>query len=94
MHNPDFTEGKIIGPLFFCFIGYFNGCARTRFVMMQGIIGAFLIRAPLSYLFSIWSGGSLFMISLATPCSSLVQIVLCLFCFLKWRSQTRGIGEI
>ena len=77
----------LLTAFLFCFIGYFNGCARTGFVMLQGIIGAFLIRAPLSYLFSIWSGGSLFMISLATPCSSFFQIILCIICFIKWRTE-------
>ena len=77
----------LLTAFLFCFIGYFNGCARTGFVMLQGIIGAFLIRAPLSYLFSILSGGSVFMISLATPCSSFVQIILCIVCFLKWRAE-------
>ena len=26
----------------FCFTGYFNGCGQTAFVMLQGIIGAFV----------------------------------------------------
>ena len=36
----------------FCFTGYFNGCSRTNFVMAQGIIGAFLVRIPVSYFMS------------------------------------------
>ena len=31
----------------FCFLGYFNGCGCTTFVMIQGIVGAFCIRIPL-----------------------------------------------
>lgn len=66
----------------FCFMGYFNGCGRTVFVMIQGIIGAFGVRIPISYLVSRMANVSLFHIGLATPASSLVQIALCVGYFL------------
>lgn len=65
----------------FCFIGFFNGIGYTKFVMIQGIIGAFAVRIPVSFLMSKWEPVSLFHIGLATPCSTIVQIVLCMFCF-------------
>ncbi len=61
----------------FCFIGYFNGLGHTSFVMAQGIVGAFLVRIPASFLFSRIEPVSLFRIGLATPCSTVVQIILC-----------------
>jgi Na+-driven multidrug efflux pump len=61
----------------FCFIGYFNGCGKTTFVMTQGIIGAFLIRIPVSYVMSKMVPVSLFKVGLATPASTVVQIILC-----------------
>ena len=64
----------------FCFIGYFNGLGLTRFVMVQGIAGAFLVRVPVSFLMSKIQPVSLFRIGLATPCSTVVQILLCFFC--------------
>lgn len=36
----------------FCIMGYFNGCGRTAFVMIQGIAGAFLVRIPVSWMMS------------------------------------------
>lgn len=66
----------------FCFIGYFNGCGSTTFVMLQGIIGAFGVRLPVSWLMSRQAEVSLFHIGLATPASSLVQIILCGIYFL------------
>ena len=51
----------------FCFVGYFNGCGKTTFVMVQGIIGAFLVRIPISYIMSKQSPVSIFNIGLATP---------------------------
>lgn len=61
----------------FCFIGYFNGCGSTKFVMLQGIIGAFCVRLPFSWIISRQAGVSLFHIGLATPASTVVQIALC-----------------
>ncbi|MBR5089895.1 MAG: MATE family efflux transporter, partial [Ruminiclostridium sp.] len=34
----------------FCFIGYYNGMEKTKFVMAQGICGAFLVRIPVAIL--------------------------------------------
>lgn len=61
----------------FCFIGFFNGLGMTRFVMIQGIAGAFCIRVPVSFFMAGREPVSLFRIGLATPCSTAVQIVLC-----------------
>ena len=64
--------------ILFCFIGYFNGCGNTLFVMLQGIIGAFGVRVPVVLIMSGIADVSLFQIGLATPCSSIFQIILCL----------------
>ncbi|MBQ8537330.1 MAG: MATE family efflux transporter [Clostridia bacterium] len=61
----------------FCFIGYFNGCGNTFFVMLQGLVGAFGVRIPVSYFMSQQEPISLFHIGLATPASTVVQIILC-----------------
>ena len=68
----------MLTAIFFCYIGFYNGIGRTKFVMMQGIIGAFGVRVPVSYLMSRRANASLFDIGLATPCSSAVQILLCM----------------
>ncbi|MFR4867839.1 MAG: MATE family efflux transporter [Roseburia sp.] len=64
--------------IFFCYTGFYNGIGRTRFVMLQGIIGAFGVRVPVSYFMSLRPNPSLFEIGLATPMSSIVQLILCL----------------
>ncbi len=64
----------------FCFIGFFNGMGYTSFVMVQGIIGAFAVRVPVSFLMSRREPVSLFYIGLATPCSTVLQILLCFGC--------------
>lgn len=81
----------------FCLIGYFNGCGKTAFVMVQGIVGAFGVRVPVSFLMSKRVPVSLFHIGLATPCSSVVQILLCRAYFLLLaraaKRDTWNIGE-
>ena len=78
----------------FCFIGFFNGLGFTKFVMIQGIVGAFGVRVPVSYLMSKCEPVSLFHIGLATPCSTLVQIALCFACLRlanrRFNSQNKG----
>ncbi len=61
----------------FCFVGFFNGMGQTTFVMLQGIIGAFAVRVPVSFIMSKVEPVSLFRIGLATPCSTILQISLC-----------------
>ncbi len=76
----------------FCFVGYFNGCGKTFFVMVQGIAGAFCVRIPVSYIMSHAAGGSLFYIGLATPASTVVQILLCIgYFFYLARSRKKAL---
>ena len=63
----------------------------TRFVMIQGIIGAFLVRIPVAFLMSRQVPVSMFHIGLATPCSTIIQVILCLIWF---RMQNRKYAEM
>lgn len=64
----------LLTAFLFCFIGYFNGCSSTLFVMLQGIIGAFCVRLPVSWIMSKPVPVSLFHIGLATPASTTMQM--------------------
>ena len=66
----------------FCFIGYFNGCGKTFFVMVQGITGAFGVRIPVSLFMSKMEPVSLFRVGLATPASTIVQITICVIYYI------------
>ena len=79
----------ILTSFLFCFIGYFNGRGKTLFVMIQGIVGAFGVRIPVSYLMTLTDGASLFHIGLATPASSVVQILLCVGYFLLLKRRQK-----
>ncbi len=73
-----YAVDTLLVSVMFCMSGYFNGCGRTTFSMLQGIIGAFCVRIPVSFFMSRIRPVNLFYIGLATPASTAVQIVLCL----------------
>ena len=89
----DYLKAYAIDCLFtcflFCFIGFFNGMEYTKFVMLQGIVGAFLVRIPVSYLMSRQEPFSLFHIGLATPCSTLTQISMCFICLIILKHKVK-----
>lgn len=70
----------------FCLVGFFNGIGHTTFVMIQGLMSAFLIRIPVAYIMSMMTG-NLFFIGLAIPASTIVQIIICLL-YLRKRKFT------
>lgn len=94
----DYLKAYAIDCLFtsflFCFTGYFNGCGYTTFVMIQGVIGAILVRVPVSYLMSKILPVSLFKIGLATPISTVIQIILCVSFFaFTLRRQKKQLAD-
>lgn len=60
----------LLTSFLFYFIGYFNGCGRTLFVMVQGFVGALGIRLPVAFLVRHVSPGSLFHLGLSNPAST------------------------
>ena len=79
--------------IFFCYTGFYNGIGRIRFVMIQGILGAFCVRVPVSYIMSIQPNTSLFHIGLATPMSSILQLILCVG-FMLWLQKNRLLDDM
>ena len=91
--SADYLKSYALDCLFtaflFCFMGYFNGCGKTFFVMLQGIVGAFCVRIPVAFFISRMPGVTLFKLGLATPCSTVVQIAFCiLYFFLNKRKKS------
>ena len=80
----------LLTAILFCFIGYFNGCGKTLFVMLQGVFGAFCVRIPAVYLMSQVEGASLFHIGLGTPISSVTQILLCVAAYHIYQKAKTG----
>ena len=76
--------------ILFCFIGYYNGCGNTLFVMIQGLVGAVAVRIPVVFLMSRIPDVSLFLIGLSTPIASFIQIILCLIFMAHVKRKARG----
>ena len=93
----DYLKAYAVDCLFtaflFCFIGYFNGCSCTTFVMIQGMVGAFGVRLPLCWIISRFTR-SLFHIGLATPSSTIIQICLCfIYLFVLTKRQNNQLKK-
>ncbi|MBO4866783.1 MAG: MATE family efflux transporter [Ruminococcus sp.] len=93
----DYLKAYAIDCLFtcflFCFVGFYNGIEKTTFVMAQGICGAFLVRIPVAFFMKEAGGGSLFKIGLATPCSTVLQIIMCFIAYFVFKKNSRAISR-
>lgn len=96
--SAEYLKGYAIDTLLtaylFCFLGFFNGYGKTTFVMIQGLAGAFCVRIPVAIFMSKVFTGNVFMLSLATPSSSAVQIILCLLCLYFTVRQEKTTGRV
>lgn len=66
----------ILVSLVFCLNGFFSGCGRTTFTMVNCLAATFLVRVPVVLLMSMIPGVTLYQIGLAAPAASLLQIVI------------------
>ena len=66
----------IILSLTYAYDGYFNGIGKTTFVMIQGIIGAIIIRIPFAYIIMALGSADVFKIGLSEPASALVMLIM------------------
>jgi len=84
----------LLTSFLFCFVGFFNGCGQTLFVMAQGMVGARGLRLPVALLVSRAADSSLFHLGLATPASTVVQIFLCGIWYLRRSHRLNRLGLI
>ncbi|MFI3262539.1 MAG: MATE family efflux transporter [Rikenellaceae bacterium] len=78
-------------PFLFCLTGYLNGCGKTMYVMIQGVIGAIAIRLCLTYYLSQIEPVTLFRIGLATPIATTVQIMMCIYFYKRTQRYLKGL---
>ncbi len=77
----------LLVPFLFCFIGFFNGCGQTLFVMVQGVVGALLLRVPFAYIFSLIEPFSLTTMGFSIPLGSFCQILACIIFYTKLQKK-------
>lgn len=87
-----FSPEAILTCIVFSYIGYFNGHGKSMPVMIQGISASFLVRVPLSYLFSIQPGASLVTIGWAVPLASVYGIVFFTICYVIYQKKLKREG--
>ena len=88
-----FAPEAAITSILFSFMGYFNGHARSPFVMAQGLLQSFLVRLPLSYYMSIQPNASLTQVGLAAPAATMVGILLCWGYYLHMNRRKPKLGS-
>ncbi len=84
----------LIVSVLFCLMGYFNGCGRTTFVMIQGILGAFAVRVPACWLLSRVEPVSLLRIGLSVPLSTITQTLIFVVYLLWLRHKGEEVGKL
>ena len=65
----------LLTSISFCMVGYLNGNRCSTFNMILNLSVAFFIRIPLSYIFRIIEGSSMFTIGLAVPISAFISLI-------------------
>ncbi len=89
-----FSAEALVTCILFSFIGYFNGHSKSTFVMAQGLIQAFIVRLPMSYIMSVQPNASLTNIGLAAPTATVFGIILCViyYCMMNAKSKKETIS--
>lgn len=82
-----FAPEAVVTSVLFSFMGYFNGHAKTLFVMLQSLAQSFLIRLPMSYIMSIRPNASLTGVGLAAPAATCFGIILCFMYYIRMNKK-------
>lgn len=82
-----FAPEAFLTCVLFSLLGYFNGHAKTVFVMWESLARTFLVRLPISYFMSVRPGANLTGVALASPVSTFCGICVSFVYFLCLRKQ-------
>ena len=82
-----FALEAIVTAVLFSFMGYYNGHARTFWVMIQGLAQTFIVRLPMAYIMTMQPDASLFKIALSAPSATIFGIVLNVAYYFHYRKQ-------
>lgn len=82
-----FAPEAIVTAILFSFMGYYNGHAKTFWVMAQGLAQTFFVRLPMAYFMSIQPNASLTWIGLAAPSATVFGILINLAYYFHFRKE-------
>lgn len=80
-----FSLEVILTAVLFSFMGYYNGHARTFWVMLQGLAQTFIVRLPVAYVMTALPNPTLFKIALAGPSATVFGILLNVIYYFYYR---------
>ena len=87
-----FSLDCVMVAFIFSFNGFFGGCGRTGFTMANSLIATFAVRIPVTLLVAASPSPSLFLIGLASPLASVLQVLIQLVYYKlgRWRGPAAG----
>lgn len=88
-----FALEAIVTAVLFSFMGYYNGHARTFWVMIQGLAQTFIVRLTMAYIMTMQPDVSLFKIALSAPSATIFGIVLNVAYYFYYRKQLPATEE-
>ena len=88
-----FALEAIVTAVLFSFMGYYNGHARTFWVMIQGLAQTFIVRLPMAYIMTMQPDANLFKIALSAPSATIFGIVLNVAYYFYYRKQLPATEE-
>ncbi|MCL2504875.1 MAG: MATE family efflux transporter [Alphaproteobacteria bacterium] len=83
----------ILFSILCCLNGFFNGCRRTFFTMINNVFVAGLVIVPLTYIFSRLPGTSLYLMGFICPITSAVSIVIAGIYFYSGRWKPKRLSK-
>ncbi len=82
-----FALEAIVTSVLFSFMGYYNGHARTLWVMIQGLAQTFIVRLPMAYYMTMQPNASLLNIGLSAPSATIFGIIINILYYLYYAKQ-------
>jgi putative MATE family efflux protein len=78
MYLKGFSLDCLCGSLLLMLLGFFNGMGHSNFVMIQGLVGAFLIRIPVVLAIGTMEAANLTMLGVGCASATCGALILCL----------------
>lgn len=82
-----FALEAIVTSVLFSFMGYYNGHARTLWVMVQGLAQTFIVRLPMAYFMTMQPNANLLNIGLSAPSATIFGIMINILYYLYYSKQ-------
>ncbi len=90
-YAKSFCFEYVLVPIVFCTNGFFNGCGRSFFSMLNNVLCTFAFRIPMAYYFSTMANASLYAVGFASPLASFVSNIFAFIYLWSGRWRRKGI---